>query len=42
LEWATKSYQEYGNKKAREYINVIKQRQNDARKADAQLPGKKA
>ncbi len=42
LEWATKSYQDYGNKKAREYINVIKQRQNDARKADAQLPGKKA
>jgi hypothetical protein len=42
LEWATKSYQEYGNKKAREYINVIKQRQNDSRKVDAQMPGKKA
>lgn len=41
LEWATKSYKEYGNKKAREYIHIIKARQNDARKVDAQMPGKK-
>jgi hypothetical protein len=42
LEWATKAYQEYGNKKARDYRQLIKQRQNDARKVNAQLPGKKA
>lgn len=41
LEWATKSWETYGNKKAREYINIIKARQNDARKVDAQMPGKK-
>ncbi len=41
LEWAQKAYTDYGNKKAREYINVIKARKNDARKVDAQMPGKK-
>ncbi|MFN0037600.1 MAG: DUF6340 family protein [Saprospiraceae bacterium] len=41
LDWAQKSWNEYGNKKAREYINILKQRQNDARKVDAQMPGKK-
>ncbi len=41
LEWANKAYREYGNKKAREYINTIKRRQNDARKVDAQMPGKR-
>jgi hypothetical protein len=41
LEWATRSWSEYGNKKARSYIQTIKRRQNDARKADSQMPGKK-
>ncbi len=41
LEWAQKAYTDYGNKKAREYINIIKARKNDARKVDAQMPGKK-
>ncbi|MBC7778191.1 MAG: hypothetical protein H7246_22350 [Phycisphaerae bacterium] len=41
LDWAQKSWNDYGNKKAREYINIIKARQNDARKVDAQMPGKK-
>lgn len=41
LEWAQKAWNDYGNKKARGYINTIKQRQNDARKVDAQMPGKK-
>jgi hypothetical protein len=41
LEWAQKSWNDYGNKKAREYINVIKARKNDARKVDAQMPGKR-
>lgn len=41
LEWAQKSWTEFGNKKAREYINIIKQRQNDVRKVNSQMPGKK-
>lgn len=41
LEWAQKAWTDYGNKKARDYINVIKARKNDARKVDAQMPGKK-
>jgi len=41
LEWAQKSYNDFGNKRAREYINIIKARQNDVRKVDAQMPGKK-
>jgi hypothetical protein len=41
LDWAQKAWSEYGNKKAREYVHVIKQRQNDARKVAAQMPGKK-
>ena len=41
LDWAQKSWNDYGNKKARNYINIIKARQNDARKVDAQMPGKK-
>lgn len=40
-DWAKKSWNDYGNKKAREYINIIKARQNDVRKVDAQMPGKK-
>lgn len=41
LDWAQKAWNLYGNKKARDYINVIKMRQNDVRKVDAQMPGKK-
>lgn len=41
LDWAQKSWTEYGNKRAREYIHTIKARQNDARKVASQLPGKK-
>ena len=29
LEWAQKAWTDYGNKKARDYINVIKARKND-------------
>jgi len=42
LEWAQKAWNIYGNKKARDYILTIKRRQNDARKVDSQMPGKKA
>jgi len=42
LEWAQKAWTDYGNKKAKSYINVLKARKNDARKVDAQMPGKKA
>lgn len=42
LEWAQKAWTDYGNKKAKTYINVLKARKNDARKVDAQMPGKKA
>lgn len=41
LDWAQRAWNEYGNKQARTYINTIKQRQNDSRKAASQLPGKK-
>ncbi|MBL7828746.1 MAG: hypothetical protein JNJ57_19075 [Saprospiraceae bacterium] len=41
LDWAQRAWTEYGNKRARNYINVIKDRQNDARKVDSQMPGKK-
>jgi hypothetical protein len=41
LDWAEKAWTQYGNKKARDYINVIKMRQNDVRKVDSQMPGKK-
>jgi len=41
LEWAQRAWTEYGNKKARDYVNVIKQRQNDVRKVASQMPGKK-
>ncbi|MFN0215351.1 MAG: DUF6340 family protein [Saprospiraceae bacterium] len=41
LDWAQKAWDTYGNKKARDYINIIKARQNDVRKVDAQMPGKK-
>lgn len=37
LEWAEKSWTKYGNKKARTYIEVIRQRQNDARKVEYQM-----
>jgi hypothetical protein len=41
LDWAQRAWNDYGNKKARDYVHVIKQRQNDARKVASQLPGKK-
>ncbi|MCB0529698.1 MAG: hypothetical protein H6575_10525 [Lewinellaceae bacterium] len=41
LEWAQKAWNDYGNKMARDYIQVIRQRQNDARKLEYQLPGKR-
>ncbi|MEZ4891782.1 MAG: DUF6340 family protein [Saprospiraceae bacterium] len=41
LDWAQRAWNEYGNKMARTYIDTLKQRQNDARKAASQLPGKK-
>lgn len=41
LEWAKKAWNDYGNKKARNYIHIIKQRQNDARKVEYQMPGKR-
>ncbi|TNE60780.1 MAG: hypothetical protein EP344_06810 [Bacteroidetes bacterium] len=37
LEWAEKAWTSYGNKKARIYIDVLRQRQNDARKAEYQM-----
>lgn len=37
LEWANTAWTKYGNKKARNYINIIQQRQNDARKAEYQM-----
>lgn len=41
LQWAQKSWNDYGNKKARNYIQIIKQRQYDARKVEHQMPGKR-
>lgn len=41
LDWAQRAWNDYGNKKARDYINTLKQRMNDARKVASQLPGKK-
>lgn len=41
LDWAQKAWNDYGNKKARNYIYTIKQRQNDARKLEYQMPGKR-
>jgi hypothetical protein len=40
-ELARKAWTEYGNKKARTYVTVLKMRQNDDRKAASQIPGKK-
>lgn len=37
LEWAQKAWSKHGNKKARTYIQVIQQRQNDARKVEYQM-----
>lgn len=37
LEWAQKGWTAYGNKQARNYVSVIKRRQNDARKVDYQM-----
>ncbi len=37
LEWANKSWTKYGNKKARTYIDVIRQRQEDAKRAEYQM-----
>lgn len=41
LEWAQKAWTSYGNKQARNYINVIKIRMNDERKVDHQMNNKK-
>ncbi len=41
LEWAQKAWNDYGNKKARNYINILKQRQNDAARVEYQMPGKR-
>jgi len=40
LEWANKSWTSFGNKKARNYIQTIKQRMNDERKVDGQMNNK--
>jgi len=37
LEWAEKSWNQYGNKKARSYIETIRRRQDDARKVEYQM-----
>jgi len=36
-EWAEKSWTQFGNKKARNYVNILKMRQNDVRKVEYQL-----
>ena len=41
LDWSTKSWNTFGNKKARNYIQVIQMRQNDVRKVESQMPKKK-
>ncbi|MBK7936381.1 MAG: hypothetical protein IPJ82_04565 [Lewinellaceae bacterium] len=41
LDWAQKAWNDYGNKKARNYINILKQRQNDAARIEYQMPGKR-
>jgi tetratricopeptide (TPR) repeat protein len=37
LEWAEKAWTQYGNKKARAYIDTIRQRQYDTKKVEEQL-----
>lgn len=37
LDWAKKAYNDFGNKKAKNYINIIKMRQNDERKVQMQM-----
>ena len=37
LEWAEKAWTQYGNKKARSYMEIIRQRQNDAKKVEYQM-----
>jgi hypothetical protein len=37
LDWAKKAYTDFGNKKAKSYIETIKMRQNDERKLEYQL-----
>ena len=39
--WAEKAWTKFGNKKARNYINVLKMRQNDERKVEGQMNHKK-
>ncbi len=41
MEWAQKSYTDFGNKSAKEYVGTIRQRQNDVRKTAIQMNGKK-
>lgn len=38
LEWAQKAYTDFGNKKASNYVNILKMRLNDQRKVASQLP----
>lgn len=40
LEWAKKSWQDYGNKKSRHYVQVLLQRQRDAERAADQMNNK--
>ncbi len=41
LVWAQKAWNDYGNKKARSYIYMIRRRQTDANKLEYQMPGKR-
>jgi hypothetical protein len=37
IDWAKRSWEQYGNKKARRYINVLRQRKADAERASSQM-----
>jgi len=41
LDWAKKSWNDYGNKKARRYIATLEQRKRDVLKVDDQMNNKK-
>ena len=40
IEYAKKSYQMYGNKRAKDYINILERRKRDQAKLDYQMQGK--
>ncbi|MCC7245666.1 MAG: tetratricopeptide repeat protein [Saprospiraceae bacterium] len=40
IEWAKKSYEQYGNKKAKSYIRTLQQRKRDANRVESQMPDK--